>query len=396
MNKKSIEDMDVYQKKVLVRCDLNVPMEGQEITDDARIRAALPTIEYLIKQRAKVVVMSHLGRPGGKYQAEFSLAPVAKRLGDLVGQDLLFSADRRVASPAVRDQIEQMAYGQILVLENTRFRAEETANDPLFAQELAGLADVFINDAFGTSHRSHASNVGVGRLLPSALGFLVKKEVDILSSVLERPTRPFVAILGGAKVSDKIGVIENLVTKVDGLIIGGAMAFTFLKAQAYSVGRSLVEDDKLILAQDLLQLAKDKGVNIYLPTDVVVAQSVDNTAPYKTVAIEDIPTDWMGLDIGEKTIAQFMEVISKARTLIWNGPMGVFEMDNFAKGSFAIAKALADGDRLSIVGGGDSAAAVVASGFADKMTHISTGGGASLAFMEGQVLPGIDVISDQE
>lgn len=394
-NKKGIEDLSVQGRRVLVRCDFNVPMEKGEITDDARIRAALPSINYLRKQGAKVILMSHLGRPKGKANPEFSLAPVAARLSALLGTEVLFADDDIVVGKQAKELSSHLEKGQVMLLQNTRFRIEETNNEEGFAKELASLGELFVNDAFGTAHRAHASNVGVASILPSALGYLVKKEVDIMGEVMEEPKRPFVAILGGAKVSDKIGVIENLLDKVDALIIGGGMAFTFLKAKGLEIGTSLLEADKLDLARELMLKAEEKNVRLLLPLDVVVAPAFSNDVAFETVAADSIPADQMGLDIGPKSLEIFAQEIASAKTIIWNGPMGVFEMENFSKGTFGVARAMADTDAVTIIGGGDSAAAAQLSGLADKMTHISTGGGASLEFFEGKILPGIDAISDR-
>lgn len=395
LNKKTIKDMDVAGKRVLVRVDYNVPMdEEMNITDDIRITASIPTIKYLLDNEASVVLMSHLGRPKGEPKAKYSLAPVAKRLSELLDREVIFADDDMVVSDKVKAMAESLKPGQIMMLQNTRFRKEEEKNGEEFSESLASLADIYINDAFGTSHRAHASNVGVSRHLPSALGFLVEKEVGIMGKALDEPQRPFVAILGGAKVSDKIGVIENLITKVNAIIIGGGMAFTFLKAKGLEIGTSLLEDDKLELAKELMDKARKHGVALILPIDVVVAKEFKNEAEHFTVPVENIPSDMMGLDIGPDSIALFESVINEAKTIIWNGPMGVFEMDSFKKGTYAIAEAMVKSGAITIVGGGDSAAAVEKAGLADKMTHVSTGGGASLELLEGKLLPGIDAISE--
>ncbi len=395
INKKTLKDIDVKNKKVLVRVDYNVPINDKgEITDDIRIRSSIPTIEYLLKNGAAIILMSHLGRPKGEAKKEFTLEPVAKKLSELLNREVIFSDDEKVVSEAVREKANALKAGQIMLLQNTRYRKEEEKNGEEFAKDLASLAEVYINDAFGTSHRAHASNVGVSKFLPSALGFLVEKEVSIMGKALEAPERPFVAILGGAKVSDKIGVIENLIKKVDAIIIGGGMAFTFLKAKGYEVGTSLLEEDKVELAKELIKNAKANGVALVLPIDIVVAKEFKNEAEFKTVAADSIPADMMGLDIGEETIELFSDVIKEAKTIVWNGPMGVFEMDNFNKGTYAIANAMVDSGATTIVGGGDSASAVEKAGLADKITHVSTGGGASLELLEGKVLPGIDAISE--
>ncbi len=395
INKKTLKDMDVENKKVLVRVDYNVPInEKGEITDDIRIRSSIPTIEYLLGKNAAIILMSHLGRPKGEPKKEFTLEPVAKKLSELLNKDVIFSDDDKVVSETVKKQANALKSGQIMLLQNTRYRKEEEKNGEEFAKDLASLAEVYINDAFGTSHRAHASNVGVSKFLPSALGFLVEKEVSIMGKALDDPERPFVAILGGAKVSDKIGVIENLIKKVDSIIIGGGMAFTFLKAKGYEVGKSLLEEDKVELAKELIKKAKANGVALVLPIDIVVAKEFKNDTEFKTVAADSIPADMMGLDIGEETISLFSDVIKEAKTIIWNGPMGVFEMDNFNKGTYAIANAMVHSGAITIVGGGDSASAVEKAGLADKITHVSTGGGASLELLEGKVLPGIDAISE--
>lgn len=396
LKKQSVEDLQVSGRRVLVRCDFNVPMEDGRITDDARIREALPTIRYLMDRGARLILMSHFGRPKDGPDDRYTLAPVAARLGELLGTPVQFSSSGRVVDDQVRSQVMAMSDGEVLLLENTRFRPEETKNGEEFARELASLGELFVNDAFGTAHRAHASNVGVASLLPSALGYLVKKEVDIMGEVLESPRRPFVAILGGAKVSDKIGVIENLLKRVDTLIIGGGMAFTFLKANGYPTGNSLLEEDRVELAGSLLEAAREKGVQVLLPVDVVAADAFAADAPARVVPAGKIPEGTMGLDIGPESVALFSDAISGAGTVIWNGPMGVFEMDRFAAGTFGIAQALADSQAVTIIGGGDSAAAAEKSGLADRMTHISTGGGASLEFFEGKVLPGIDCISDRD
>ncbi|WP_313756973.1 phosphoglycerate kinase [Tissierella sp.] len=396
LNKKSLKDLDFAGKKVLVRCDFNVPMDEEgRITDDIRIKSSLPTINYLVEKGAKVILMSHLGRPKGEPNKKHTLEPVAKRLRELLNKKVIFAQDDFVVSDMVKKQVDAMKDGDILLLENTRFRKEEEKNEENFAKDLASLGELYVNDAFGTSHRAHASNVGVSTYLPSAVGFLVEKEISIMGKALESPERPFIAILGGAKVSDKIGVIENLINKVDTIIVGGGMAYTFLKAQGYEIGKSLLEEDKIDLAKELLQKAKDNNVRLLLPVDVVVAREFKNDTEFKAVKIEDIPNDMMGLDIGEESIKLFSNIIKEAKTIVWNGPMGVFEMENFAKGTYAIAKAMAESDGITIVGGGDSASAVEKSGYADKMIHISTGGGASLELLEGKILPGIESISER-
>ncbi|WP_409227910.1 phosphoglycerate kinase [Gudongella sp. SC589] len=395
MNKKTLKDMDVKGKKVLVRVDYNVPMNSEGvITDDIRIRSSLPTVEYLLENGAAVILMSHLGRPKGEPKEEFSMLPVANKLSQLLKKEVVFADDDRVVSDKVREMAKGLNPGDVMLLQNTRFRKEEEKNEDSFAKELASLADLYVNDAFGTSHRAHASNVGVSKYLPSALGYLVEKEVSIMGKALEDPERPFVAILGGAKVSDKIGVIENLLSKVNAIIIGGGMAFTFLRAKGYEVGTSLLEEDKVQLAKQLMEKAKANGVAMVLPVDVVVAGEFKNDTSFRTVLADGIPSDMMGLDIGSESIELFESVIKEAKTVVWNGPMGVFEMDNFNKGTYAVAKALVQSGAVTIVGGGDSASAVEKAGLADKITHVSTGGGASLELLEGKVLPGIDAISE--
>ncbi|MCZ7407624.1 phosphoglycerate kinase [Parvimonas micra] len=398
MNKKVITDLDVNSKRVIVRVDFNVPMSKTEegkITDNARIVAALPTIKYLIENNAKVILLSHLGRPKGEAKKEFSLAPVAKELSKLLNKDVKFLQSNLVVDDNVKTEVLKLKDGEVALLENTRFRNEETKNIDDFSKELAELGDLYINDAFGTSHRAHCSNVGLCKFLPSAVGFLVEKEISIMGKALSNPERPFVAILGGAKVSDKITVIENLIEKVDSIIIGGGMAFTFLKSLGYSVGKSLLEEDKVDLAKELIEKANSKSVKILLPIDVVVSKEFSNDSEFKTVSMDSIGDDYMGLDIGEKTVKLFSDEIYNAKTVVWNGPMGVFEMSNFAKGTFEIAKAIAETDAISIIGGGDSASAAEKSGYKDKITHISTGGGASLEFLEGKILPGIDSIDNK-
>ncbi|MGO1468885.1 MAG: phosphoglycerate kinase [Tissierella sp.] len=396
LNKKTLKDMDLKGKKVLVRCDFNVPMNDEgEITDDTRIRSSLPTIEYLLENKAKIILMSHLGRPKGEANHKYSLKAVSEKLSQILGKDVKFLQDDNVVSETVKEAINSMQEADIVLLENTRFRKEETKNGDNFSKELASLGEIFINDAFGTSHRAHSSNVGVSTYLPSALGFLVGKEVDIMGKALDDPERPFLAILGGAKVSDKIGVIDNLLEKVDSIIIGGGMAYTFLKAMGLEVGTSLLEEEKVALAKSLLEKAKEKGVDLLLPTDIVVAKEFKNDTEFKTVNIENIPSDMMGLDIGEKTIEKFRETIAKSKTIIWNGPVGVFEMENFSKGTYAVAEALADSHASTIIGGGDSASAVEKAGYSEQMTHVSTGGGASLELLEGKKLPGIEAISNK-
>lgn len=398
LNKKTIRDFDVKGKKAIVRVDFNVPMSKTEkgtIADDVRIRAALPTIHYLLENGATVILLSHLGRPKGEANPDFTLEPVAKRLSELLEKPVEFIASDKVIDDEVKEKVKNLPDGSLALLQNTRYRAEEEKNDPDFSKELASLGDLYVNDAFGTSHRAHASNVGLASNLPSALGFLVEKEVDSMANMLEDPKRPFVSIMGGAKVSDKIGVIENLLEKIDTLLIGGGMAYTFLKAQGYEIGRSLLEEDKIDLSLELMEKAKQKGVNIVLPMDVVIAKEIDANAETKIVDVAEIPADMEGLDIGPKTRKKFAEEISRAKTVVWNGPMGVFEVAPFAAGTEAVAKALADSDAVSIVGGGDSALAIEKAGLNDKITHVSTGGGASLELLEGKELPGIAAIEDR-
>lgn len=394
MNKKSIKDVKVQGKRVLVRVDFNVPLDKQgQITDDTRIRAALPTIKYLIKEGARVILASHLGRPKGQVNPSYSLAPVAKHLGELLGQNVALTEDC-VGEGAI-EAVDKLQEGNVLLLENLRFHAEEEKNDPVFAHKLASLADLFVNDAFGTAHRAHASTEGVTHYLPAVAGLLMQKEVEFMGNALERPERPFVAIIGGAKVSDKIGVIENLLSKVDVLVIGGGMANTFLKAQGYNVGKSLLEEEKVSLAKQLIEEAKIKGVTLELPTDVVAAKAFAADAPHRTVQVSEIQDDEMALDIGTASAERFESHIKSARTVVWNGPMGVFEMEAFAKGTELVAQAVAACGGTTIVGGGDSVAAVEKMGVADRMTHISTGGGASLEFLEGKVLPGVAALEDK-
>lgn len=394
MNKKTIEDIDVKGKKVLVRCDFNVPLdENKHITDENRLVGALPTIQYLIKHGAKVILCSHLGRPKGEFNEKYSLKPVAARLSEMLGQEVKMASD--VIGESAKALTANMKDGEVVLLENVRFHKEEEKNDPEFAKKLADLAEIYVNDAFGTAHRAHASTAGVAAYLPAVCGYLIQKEIEIMGGALSDPQRPFVAILGGAKVSDKIGVIENLLDKVDYLIIGGGMAYTFLKAKGYGIGTSICEDEKLDLARKLMEKAQQKGVELLLPVENVVAPEFKADAPATVVPSENIPDDQMGMDIGPKTVELFTEVIKKAKTVIWNGPMGVFEFPEFAKGTKAIAKAVAESGAITIIGGGDSAAAVEQLGYADKMTHISTGGGASLEFLEGIELPGIAALNDK-
>ena len=394
MSKKTIKDIDLKGKRVFVRCDFNVPMdENQNITDNRRIVAVLPTIKYLIDQGCKIVLSSHLGRPKGEFKKEFSLAPVAKELSKQLGQEVLMAED--VVGESAQKLAENLQPGQVMLLENVRFHKEETDNDPEFAKKLASFGDVFVNDAFGTAHRAHASTEGISHYLPSVSGFLIEKELKFLGDALNNPERPFVAILGGAKVSDKIGVIDSLLEKVDTLMIGGGMAYTFFKAQGYEVGNSLCEPDKCELALKLMEKAKNKGVKLMLPVDTKIGKEFKPDTESKTVAWTEIPEGWEGFDIGEKTIEMFKNELKTAKTVVWNGPLGLFEFDQFAIGTNAIAHALAEIDATTIIGGGDSAAAVEKAGLADKMTHISTGGGASLEFLEGKKLPGIECLQDK-
>jgi phosphoglycerate kinase len=396
MNKKTIKDVSLKGKKVLMRADFNVPLnEVLQITDDKRIQAALPTIKYIIGQGASLVLMSHLGRPKGVPSEKLSLAPVAKALSADLGMNVKFIKDDQVVNAAVKVEVAKMKPGEVAIIENTRFRSEEKKNDSQFAKDLAELGEVFVNDAFGTAHRAHASTVGVTEYLPAYAGFLIEKELDFIGGALENPQKPFVAILGGAKVSDKIGVINNLFDKVDTLIIGGGMAYTFFKAQGLEIGTSLLEADKLELAKNLLAQAEAKGVKFLLPVDTVVADKFDKDAAYEVVDVDKMPADMMGLDIGPKTSKLYSDEVMKAQLVIWNGPMGVFEFPEFEHGTKAVAKALAMSDATTIIGGGDSAAAVAQFGYADSMSHISTGGGASLEFMEGKVLPGIAALQDK-
>lgn len=398
MNKKTVKDLDVKGKKVLVRVDFNVPLSKEEkgkIADDARIKAAIPTIDYLSENGAKVILMSHLGRPKGEANPEFALKPVADYLENVYGDKFKFIPSPEVVDEKVKEEVNQLEDGQIALLENTRYRSEETKNGEDFAKELASLADLYVNDAFGTSHRAHASNVGVASILPSAVGFLIEKEISVMGKALEAPDHPFVSILGGAKVSDKIGVIENLITKVDTILIGGGMAYTFLKAMGKEIGKSLLEEDKMDLSLELMEKAKSNGVEILLPVDVVIADKIEAGVETKIVDIDDIPEDMEALDIGPKTAKLFAEKIKDAKTVVWNGPMGVFEIKEFSNGTNEVAKALAESDAVTIVGGGDSALAIEMAGLKDQITHVSTGGGASLEFLEGKDLPGISAIEDK-
>lgn len=395
MNKKTVRDIDVTGKKVLVRCDFNVPLDKEtgEITDNRRIRAAIPTIEYLINHNAKVILCSHLGRPKGEFNLKYSLKPVAEELSKLLGKEVKLAKD--VIGEDAEKLTSEIKEGEVVLLENVRFHKEEEENDPEFAKKLASFAEIYVNDAFGTAHRAHASTAGVADYLPAVSGFLIEKELEFLGNALDKPERPFVAILGGAKVSDKIGVIENLLDKVDTLIIGGGMAYTFYKAQGHSIGTSICEEDKIDLANDILNKAKEKNVEILLPIDNHVSAEYSNEAEDKYVESAEIPEEFMGLDIGPKTIELFKNAIKNAKTVVWNGPLGVTEFSKFEEGTKAIAEALAETEAVTVIGGGDSAAAVEKFGLADKMTHISTGGGASLEFLEGKVLPGIACLNNK-
>ncbi len=394
-NKKCITDIDVKGKKVIVRVDFNVPFDAEgNISDDKRIVGALPTIKYLLSQKAKIILVSHLGRPKGEFNMKYSMAPASKHLGELLGMEVIQAKD--VIGEDAKKKAAALKEGQILMLENARFHKEEEKNDPAFAKELADMAEIYVNDAFGTAHRAHATTAGIADYLPAVSGFLIQKEIDVMGKALSNPERPFVAILGGAKVSDKIEVIKNLIDKVDALIIGGGMAYTFLKAKGYSIGTSICEDEKLDLAKELMAKAEEKGIKLLLPLGNVIAKEFSNDAESKSIASDQIPDGWMGLDIDENTVKAYTEVIRSAKTIVWNGPMGVFEMPKFAKGTKLIAKAVAESGAISIIGGGDSAAAVEQLGFADKITHISTGGGASLEFLEGKVLPGIACLMNKD
>lgn len=395
LNKKTVEDIDVSGKKVLVRCDFNVPFDAEgNITDPKRINEALKTIKYLIDHKAKVILCSHLGRPKGEFNMKYSLAPVAAYLSQALGQEVKMAKD--VVGESAKSMAASLQDGEVELIENVRFHKEEEKNDPAFAKELASLAEIYVNDAFGTAHRAHASTAGVADYLPAVCGYLIQKEISIMGGALADPKRPFVAILGGAKVSDKIGVITNLLDKVDTLIIGGGMAYTFMNALGYSIGTSICESDKVEMAKDMMAKAKDKGVKFLIPVDNIVGLEYKPDTEHKLVESDQIPDGWMGLDIGPKTRDLFTEAVKDAGTVVWNGPMGVSEWDNFAAGTIAVAKAVAESGAISIIGGGDSAAAVEKLGFADKMTHISTGGGASLEFLEGLELPGIACLNEKE
>ncbi len=400
LNKKTVDDIDVKGQRVLVRCDFNVPLKNGVITDENRINAALPTIEKLIKDGGKVILCSHLGKPKGEPKPELSLAPVAKRLSEKLGKEVVFAADDTVVGENAKAAVAAMKDGDVVLLQNTRYRAEETKNSEAFSAELGSLADIFVNDAFGTAHRAHCSTVGVVSYVKEAVaGYLIGKELKYLGNAVDAPVRPFVTILGGAKVADKLSVIENLLNKADTLIIGGGMAYTFLAAKGYGVGTSLLDSEKIDYCRDMLQKAEEKGVKILLPIDCTIAKNfpdpIDGPIEVKTVNADEIPADWMSLDIGPKTAELFANEVKNAKTVVWNGPMGVFENPTLAKGTIAVAKSLAETDAVTVIGGGDSAAAVNTLGFGDKMTHISTGGGASLEFLEGKELPGIAALNDR-
>ncbi|MEE1280365.1 MAG: phosphoglycerate kinase [Oscillospiraceae bacterium] len=393
INKKTVEDIAVAGKKVLVRCDFNVPFKDGKIADDKRIRGALKTIEYLKDNGAKVILCSHMGRPKGEFKMEYSLKPVAVRLSELLGCEVKMAKD--VIGEDAQAICESLKDGEVALLENVRFHKEETKNDPDFAKKLASFAEIFVNDAFGTAHRAHASTEGVSHYLPSVCGYLIQKEISIMGAALANPKRPFVAILGGAKVSDKIGVINNLLDKCDSIIIGGGMAYTFFKALGKNIGTSICEDDKLDLAKEILKKAEEKNVNFLLPVDNIIGKEYDENTEFMTVGSDQMPDGWMGLDIGKETQKLYAQTLKAAGTVVWNGPMGVSEWKNFAGGTSSVADAIAASDAISIIGGGDSAAAVENLGYADKMTHVSTGGGASLEFLEGLELPGIACLEDK-
>ncbi len=396
LNKKTIEDIDVKGKKVLARCDFNVPLKDGEITNDKRIVAALPTIKYLMENGAKVILCSHLGRPKGEYKPEFSLAPVAKKLSEYLGVEVKLAEDENVVGDNAKSMAAELKDGEVMLLENVRYRKEETKNEENFSKELASLADIFVNDAFGTAHRAHCSTTGVASYLPAVCGYLIQKEIKFMGGALADPKRPLVAILGGAKVSDKIGVISNLIEKCDTIIIGGGMAYTFMKYLGHSIGDSLLEADWIEKAGEMMKSAEEKGVKFLIPVDNKVGKEYDENTESMVVNSDEIPDGWMGLDIGPKTEAMFADAIKGAGTVIWNGPMGVSEWDNFASGTITVAKAVAESGAISVIGGGDSVAAVTKLGFADKMSHISTGGGASLEFLEGKDLPGICALADKD
>lgn len=393
--KKTVKDIDVAGRKVLVRCDFNVPMKDGKITNDIRIVSALPTIKYLVENNAAVILMSHMGRPKGEAKPEFTLKPVADRLSELLGQDVIFAPSPVVVDDSVRKAASELQGGQIMLLENVRYRAEETKNEEPFTGELASLGELFVNDAFGTAHRAHCSTAGLAKYMPAVSGFLIEKEIKFLGDALDSPERPFVAIMGGAKVGDKIPVIENLMKKVDSLIIGGGMSYTFFKAMGYEIGTSILDEESIELAGELMKKAETAGVKLLLPVDTVCAKEFSNDSEKAVFDRESIPADMMGMDIGPKTVELYRECIAGAKTIVWNGPAGVFEMPSFENGTKAIAQALAESDAVTVIGGGDSAAAVEQFGFADKMTHISTGGGASLEFLEGKELPGVACLEDK-
>lgn len=396
LNKKTIEDIDVKGKRVLARCDFNVPLKDGEITNDKRIVAALPTIKYLMENGAKVILCSHLGRPKGEYKPEFSLAPVAAKLSEYLGTEVKLAEDPEVVGENAKAIATELKDGEVMLLENVRYRKEETKNEENFSKELASLADIFVNDAFGTAHRAHCSTTGVAAYLPAVCGYLIQKEIKFMGGALAEPKRPLVAILGGAKVSDKIGVISNLIEKCDTIIIGGGMAYTFMKFLGHSIGDSLLEADWVEKAGEMMKAAEEKGVKFLIPVDNKVGKEYDENTEAKVVNSDEIPDGWMGLDIGPKSQQMFADAVKDAGTVIWNGPMGVSEWDNFAAGTISVAKAVAESDSISVIGGGDSVAAVTKLGFADKMSHISTGGGASLEFLEGKDLPGICALQDKE
>jgi len=392
--KKTVRDVDVAGKKCLVRCDFNVPMKDGKIADDFRIVSALPTIQYLVGHKACVILMSHMGKPKGEPKPELSLKPVADRLSELLGQEVKFISCPTVVDDEIREMAAALQPGEVMLLENTRYRKEETKSEEPFTGELAALGELFVNDAFGTAHRDHSSTAGLARYLPTVSGFLIEKEVKFLGDAVESPERPFVAIMGGAKVGDKIPVIENLMKKVDSIIIGGGMTYTFLKAQGYEIGKSILDEESIELSKELLAKAEAAGVKILLPVDAVITDDFAENNVIETVDADKMPADMMGMDIGPKTVELFKEEIAKAKTIVWNGPMGVFENPKFEAGTKAIAQALADSDAVTVIGGGDSAAAVEQFGLKDKMTHVSTGGGASMEFLEGKVLPGIACIEE--
>lgn len=396
LNKKTVEDIEVKGKKCLVRCDFNVPLKDGKITDENRLVGAMPTIKYLVDNGAKVILCSHLGKPKGEAKPELSLEPVAKRLSEMLGKEVVFAADDNVVGENAKKAVSEMNDGDIVLLQNTRYRKEETKNEENYSKELASLAEIFVNDAFGTAHRAHCSTVGAGEFLEARVcGYLIQKELNFLGSAVENPKRPFLAILGGAKVSDKLGVINNLLEKVDTLIIGGGMAYTFIKALGHEIGTSLLEEDKIDYAKEMIAKAEAKGVKLLLPIDVVYADRFAEDAQPHITEGRDIPSDCMGLDIGPKTVELFTEAVKSSKTIVWNGPMGVFEFENFAKGTKAIAQSMAETDAITIIGGGDSAAAVNQMGFGERMSHISTGGGASLEFLEGKELPGIAALDNK-